>query len=342
MLRIHFTSEDLTRVRLASGPDPRWEAILSTHHVNSAGGPPVFAEWRSRVESALSREARAYVRLARSRGCSLDFLAPVAGAGQDERHDTVLSTSTARFRNELGILGRQGEMPRWAAGPPDSARAWRQLATALRAYHDQAIAPYWSALRRDVGTDIAARARILAGAGTAALLASVHPSITWREPVLTIETSAERDLHLEGRGLTLQPAYFCWRAPFSLTGQALAPVLVYPISHRMSSLQPSGTDQHERALAALLGKTRGAALVALTYGASTGELARQLGVSAPSASEHAAVLRKAGLVASQRERNGVWHTLTPLGHAVLDAGTTLREAGERSRVRSQVRPTGAP
>ncbi|GAB3813744.1 ArsR/SmtB family transcription factor [Kribbella italica] len=336
MLRIHFTSEDLMRVRLAAGPDPLWEAMLSAHQVDLVGGPVVFGEWRSRVRAVLSSEARVYLRLASQQGYTPDFLTSAGDAGElDEGLDSVVGTSTARFRNELGILGRQGEVSRWAADPPGSAGARRRLAAGLRAYHDEAIAPYWSALSRNVDTDIAARARILTGAGTAALLASVHPSITWREPVLTIDTRVERDLYLEGRGLTLQPAYFCWRTPFALAGAALAPVLVYPLRHRTSSLQSSRTDQHERALAALLGRTRGAVLVALTYGASTGELARQLGVSAPSASEHATVLREAGLVASRRERNSVWHTLTPLGHAVLDAATALPDAGQPSRVRSR-------
>ncbi len=273
MLRIHFTSDDLMRVRLAPGPDPLWEAMLSARQFHLRGGPLAFDDWRSRVRSVLSSEAREYLRLVPSR---------------DRRRPA-------------------------------------------RAYHDQAIAPYWSALRRDVDADIADRARILTSAGTAALLASVHPSITWREPVLSIETRAERDLQLEGRGLTLQPAFFCWRTPFALDGPGAAPLLVYPIPRRTASLQPSSADQHERALAALLGRTRGAVLVALTYGASTSELASQLGVSRPSASEHAAVLREAGLVASRRERNSVWHTLTPLGHAVLDAGTTLPDSRVRAR-----------
>lgn len=324
MLRIHFTPEDMMRVRLAPGPDPMWEAMLSAHQVNHAAGPLVFREWRSRVLTDLSGEARTYLRLTPHQGYTPDFLTPAGGTTDfDEGLEAVLSTPTARFRNELGILARQREVPRWAADLPASAGARRRLGMAIRAYHDQAIAPFWSVVRRAVDADIAARARTLTGGGTAALLASVHPTITWREPVLTIEARIDRDLHLNGRGLTLQPAFFCWRAPISLADPGLAPVLVYPIPHRMSWLRSSGPDRHERALASLLGRTRAAALSALTYGASTSELARHIGVSPPSASEHASVLRDAGLVASRRERNSVWHTLTPLGHAVLDGGMAL-------------------
>lgn len=276
MLRIHFTSEDLTRVRLAHGPDPLWETRLSAQQLNLAGGPLAFREWRSRVSSALSPEARAYLRLTSPRGQTRD-LQPGA--------------------------------------------RWRP---AFQAYHDQAIAPYWPALRRDVDVEIAARVRTLTSGGTAALLASVHPSIIWREPVLSIATGADRDLRLDGRGLILQPAFFCWRAPVSLVDPDLVPVLVYPVPQRTSWLRPPGAGRHERVLAALLGRTRSAALAALTHGgASTSELARHIGVSPPSASEHVSVLRAAGLVVSRRERNSMWHILTPLGRSVLDGGGTL-------------------
>lgn len=340
MLRIHFTSEDLMRVRLAPGPDPLWEAVLSAHQVN-LGGPAVFAEWRSRVISGLSREARAYLRLTPPRGYTPDFLTPAGGTTEvGDGLDTVLSTPSARIRDELVILGGHRDVPGWAADLPRSVTARRRLGLAVRTYHDQAIAPHWSALRRFVDADLAARARTLTSGGTAALLASLHPSITWRDPVLSIRTSADRDLYLGGRGLTLQPAFFCWRAPISLADPDLAPVLVYPVPHRMSWMRPPGSGAHERALGALLGRTRAAALAALTYGATTSDLARQIGVSAPSASEHASVLRDAGLIGSRRERNSVWHTLTPLGRAVLDGGVPLPEVGRPGPDRPVRLPVG--
>lgn len=292
MLRIHFTSEDLTRVRLAHGPDPLWETRLSAQQLNLAGGPPAFREWRARVSSALSPAARAYPRLMSPRGQTHDF--------------------------------------------PPAAR-WRP---AFQAYHDQAIAPYWPVLRRDVDVEIAARTRTLTRGGTAVLLASVHPAVTWREPVLSVATGPDRDLLLDGRGLTLQPAFFCWRSPVFLADPDLAPVLVYPVPQRTSWLRPPGAGRHERVLAALLGRTRSAALAALTHGgASTSELARHVGVSPPSASEHVSVLRAAGLVVSRRDRNSMWHVLTPLGRSVLDGGGTLPGVG-RDAV-PDVRPDAA-
>ncbi|WP_406482308.1 winged helix-turn-helix domain-containing protein [Streptomyces sp. NBC_01615] len=126
-----------------------------------------------------------------------------------------------------------------------------------------------------------------------------------------------RDIHLAGRGLLLVPSVFCWRTPVTLIDPLLPPVLVYPVSRETGwSALAAPADCHN-ALEALLGRTRAAALTALANGCTTGELARRIGVSAPTASQHAAVLRDASLIVSVRMRNRVLHTLTPLGRALL-------------------------
>ncbi|MBL1075700.1 winged helix-turn-helix transcriptional regulator [Nocardia sp. 2] len=89
-----------------------------------------------------------------------------------------------------------------------------------------------------------------------------------------------------------------------------------------------------RDLSALLGATRAAVLEAIADGGSTTEVALRLGVSPSSASEHAAVLRRAGLVISVRARNQVRHHLTPLGIALLGLEQPAqRVAGEQSHAR---------
>jgi DNA-binding MarR family transcriptional regulator len=72
-------------------------------------------------------------------------------------------------------------------------------------------------------------------------------------------------------------------------------------------------------LAGLLGRGRAAALeaIALARGCSTTELARALSCSAASASQHASVLRAAGLIVTRRTGGSVRHTVTPLGRALL-------------------------
>ncbi|MFI6868033.1 ArsR/SmtB family transcription factor [Nocardia sp. NPDC050406] len=81
-----------------------------------------------------------------------------------------------------------------------------------------------------------------------------------------------------------------------------------------------------RDLSALLGATRAAVLEAIADGGSTTDLALRLGISPSSASEHAAILRDAGLTVSMRSRNQVRHRLTPLGAALLGIELPAEEA----------------
>ena len=70
-------------------------------------------------------------------------------------------------------------------------------------------------------------------------------------------------------------------------------------------------------LAALIGRTRTSLLESLADPRTTSELARRIGVSAASVSQHTAVLREARLITTSRAGKAVVHTLTPLGNALL-------------------------
>ncbi|MFI6177899.1 ArsR/SmtB family transcription factor [Nonomuraea sp. NPDC051191] len=73
----------------------------------------------------------------------------------------------------------------------------------------------------------------------------------------------------------------------------------------------------------LLGANRARILrcVAATTGCTTSELARRTGTSLSSASAHAQVLHRAGLIASTRHANMVIHQLTHLGAGLLTGRT---------------------
>ncbi|MFC7469591.1 winged helix-turn-helix domain-containing protein [Actinomadura keratinilytica] len=79
-------------------------------------------------------------------------------------------------------------------------------------------------------------------------------------------------------------------------------------------------------------------LQALTEPRTTGELAQLAGISGPGASQHTAVLRKAGLITTRRERNMAWHELTPLGRAML----TNLEGGAADRRRRRCHCSPCP
>jgi DNA-binding transcriptional ArsR family regulator len=128
------------------------------------------------------------------------------------------------------------------------------------------------------------------------------------------EYRADRDVHLDGRGLTLIPGYFkAPGRPIGLADPDLPPVLVYPVERLSPAAGRPG------ALAELIGRTRAAVLEASDRGSTTGEVARRLSISAASASQHLSVLRDAGLVISIREGNRVRHHPTMLGRALLES-----------------------
>jgi DNA-binding transcriptional ArsR family regulator len=81
--------------------------------------------------------------------------------------------------------------------------------------------------------------------------------------------------------------------------------------------EAAGTGASPQALGALLGRTRARTLVALRDTGTTGELARRLGVSPASVSQHVHALAATNLVRSHRAGNQVLHMLTPLGTALL-------------------------
>ncbi|WP_052744409.1 ArsR/SmtB family transcription factor [Streptomyces odonnellii] len=115
------------------------------------------------------------------------------------------------------------------------------------------------------------------------------------------------------------PSVICHRTPVTFIDPGLPPVLVYPVTREPGWWADPTERTPGDALVRLLGPSRAAALRVIEYGCTTGELARRIGVTPPTASQHTAVLREADLIVSLRHRNTVVHTLTPLGSALVTA-----------------------
>ncbi|MFD5701225.1 ArsR/SmtB family transcription factor, partial [Streptomyces lasiicapitis] len=321
MLRIHFTGEDLGRTRMAPGPLPAWETVLSLHRLQRGDGGPQYGRWRRSVRGELPRAFSPLASLVPPRGYFPDFLTPAApAAGLDEALDLVVSSPREVLRRDLTALAAERRPTRWAqaVGHGDPA-ALRGLGAALRAYHAAAVAPHWEAVREQVDRDHSRLARALLTEGAEAMLARLPPSMRWRNPVLEVDYPVSQDLRLEGRGLLLVPSFFCLRTGVTLLHNDATPVLVHPVEHFLPDT-PRDPDGHRRSLGALLGHTRAAVLEALEEPSTTGELARRVGVLASSASQHTAVLRDTGLVRSVRRGQAVRHSLTPMGIALLRRG----------------------
>ncbi|MFD9904612.1 ArsR/SmtB family transcription factor [Streptomyces sp. NPDC059063] len=188
----------------------------------------------------------------------------------------------------------------------------------------RAVEPCWDRLVGHLEAECDARGRIAMSGGVQQLLATLHPRIGWHNAVLTLPGGPDEDIRLGGRGLVLCPSVFLSHRPGMIVGprshdDRVLLVFAVPLDARSAERIWGAPPREQRSsLNALVGRTRAAALRVLRVGCSTSQLATRLGISAAGASQHASVLREAGLITTRRFRNKVLHTATPLGIALLD------------------------
>lgn len=321
-LRIHFTSADLARTHIAAEPDPLWEMMCSLHLLQGEK-PQLYSEWRRMLPSGpegeqFRRMIRTTLLPAMPRGAYFpDFMTPIEGlAGFEAGLEAVLSTPAPRMRRELELVTPVRGSAAWIASlAKGNATDMATLGAAMQTYYERALLPYWPTIRARVRAEYMLRSRQYADEGVTGLLASLRPKLRWEPPVLELSGPATRDIHLNGRGLTLIPSYFNWHNPMTMYDPELPPIVIYP-SGRFGSLTQGAAAG--KALADLLGNTRAASLRAIADGCTTTDLAARTDVSRSTASEHATVLRAAGLITTERQGLSVWHTPTALGTALLN------------------------
>ncbi|WP_326798285.1 helix-turn-helix domain-containing protein [Streptomyces sp. NBC_01808] len=339
MLRIHFRDADLVRTRVADAPDPLWEIAVSLHRLQTRRGRYAHAAWyrmarRTLRERGLERAVRETLLPLYPRARYFpDFLTPGQVPGEAvtsfrDGAELLLAAPPGRVRGEVGRLARTVGAPAWAPKLAETGER-REFVRLLRAYYEAVVEPWSDHMQARLEAERAARIRGLLDGGSEGMLAGLAPAMHWRAPVLEVRYPAgvDRDLRLDGRGLTLVPSYFAADAPVSLADPELPPVLWYPVHHRQAPVPPGPGHPPEQRLAALLGRARAAVLHATAHGATTGELARATGVSASAASRHAGALRDAGLITTVRDGGSVLHTLTPAGAAVLRASVAAATSG---------------
>ncbi|MCF3133670.1 ArsR/SmtB family transcription factor [Streptomyces olivochromogenes] len=328
MLRIHFTGEDLARIRIAAEPDPLWELLISMNRLRRRDAGVIYGSWLKETLPQVPASTRALTALAPPVGYSVDFLTAAAGAGLDHRIEALRATPLPQVHTDLREFTRRNptrRLPLWSRElVTGEATGLGRMADAADAYFAAVLTPYWDRIRVQVNRDRSRRSTTLLNGGWDAVLSTLHPSARWDYPVLHLDYPVDQELHLRGRGLLLQPSFFCRHAPTTFADPTLSPVLVYPIEHQVDWAAPRTGSADGRALATLVGPTRAVLLHAVADGtASTGELARRASTTAPNASRHIAALREVSLVSSHRHRNTMLHTVTDLGLALLSGADPL-------------------
>lgn len=322
-LRIHFGAEDIARLRVASGPDVLWETANSMHMLQTRRGAVFYDGWRQESRRRMGPSARLLIALNPAVGSFPDFLTPTAGVSDFETGlDLMLSTPRTRLRAELHELTVPATMRSWVGAVAGSEpAAIRELDRLYRAYHRVAVLPTWSTVVAEFAAERQRLAQAYLRGGSEAVLTQLAGPGGWRAPVLELAYPWDRDLYLDGRGLVVIPSYFCWRHPCTLVSDELPPVLTYPLPRRGPvPFGPAGAHGDEP-LGAMMGLTRAAVLRALEVPYTTTDLAVRAGTSVTSASQHATVLRRAGLITTERQNGTAVHSLTSLGVAMLASQT---------------------
>ncbi|WP_307713016.1 winged helix-turn-helix domain-containing protein [Streptomyces sp. V4I23] len=192
-----------------------------------------------------------------------------------------------------------------------------------RSFSSAAVVPFWGRIRNYLELEREARGRAVLSGGVDSVLNALHPSVSWRAPILCVDNEQEgQRADPLGEGLVIAPSLFA-PAPMVLdteTGGQGAPVLVYnvtPTTDSAAGLWQQQEEDRTAALSDLLGQTRANVLESLRSPVSISEISRRLDLSHPSVSRHLGILRRSGLVAAERRNNLTLHRLTHLGEAVL-------------------------
>jgi DNA-binding transcriptional ArsR family regulator len=313
VLRVHFTAEDLLHTRFATAPAPLMELGMALATLQR--DEVLFERWRREAGAGLPRAARPLFQLVPANAAGPLFIDPISD-GIDDGVDAVLSTPMGFVHRELRRVFAAGQpiTPWVRALDEGDSTAWQVLGDALRAAYGAVICPSWQRVWKSFRTEIALRGRLIAEQGIQATLETLYPGTRWQGTALLFDVDSQLTVRPDGRGVTLLPSAFWTGRPMVGTHPDRSALIVYPAITPLPLVDgaPAGDP-----LADLLGRTRAAVLALTVERRTTGALARELGISAASVSEHTRTLRSAGLIVTERAGKAVLHSMTPLGDRLL-------------------------
>jgi DNA-binding transcriptional ArsR family regulator len=302
---------------------PLAETVLAVALLRCPQQPrTMLSEWRGQV--LLTQQMRPLTALLPP-GCHGVDLPTLTGekATIEQGLQALLDVPREHLLVEMEYTDRRHRLSElaWAMA---EAGGRTELAEAAQAAYHELVQPFWPRIHGCLHAEQATRRQTLARGGPGALLASLQgPRIRWRPPVLEILMPGNVEMELGGRGIALVPSVFVGKNPSlheNPNDVDEMPRLVLPAADAggarlWAARRPGGS-----ALAALVGRNRAAVLHSIADGCTTTELASRVGISLAAASQHASVLRGAGLIVTRRQGTAVLHVLTPLGAELLQAG----------------------
>jgi DNA-binding transcriptional ArsR family regulator len=345
-VRIEFDGDDFAKVRIA-GLNPLTEVEASAHR--SLRQPaPILRTWAQQTRDRLGPAGPLIVADLRSP------IVQIANFGLnsltffhtfEEGLNVALSQPSWRWQSvveDLAILGI-------SLSPTGVGTLLNSLERSALNYYEAALAPHWEALVAQAESATNAWVTTMRHEGLGAMFNTLYPGIKWEAPILSVNSISQAgrcppgcphytsrqtvevatgdsnfSVRVSKEGLHIIPSIFS--SACAVDGD-LRPgprldinSLIVPVPVDVNAFGALRSAGDGGSLIQLLGMTRACVLVAcLNTEQTTTSLAGTVGVSVSSASEHAAVLRSAGLLSSRRERNAVLHTATSLGKALADS-----------------------
>jgi DNA-binding transcriptional ArsR family regulator len=339
VLTIRLSPEDLSRVRFAFSP--LWETVASFRVLLDPGRHALHLPWVEQTRGKLGElDLAPLYALVRPDGYIPDFLVPPPTTplpSFDDEMARLFETPAVTVVREVGYLKASGD----GVGPDrkrllnayltDPTATLGRLAESLLRYHEIAVAPHWPRLRVLLEGDVLKRAQTLAFGGPKALFDDLHPTVRYRDGLLEVEKPFQIEGVVPGgRGILLVPSAFAWPRLYAIIEEPWQPSLIYAPSGA-AKLWVSSPSDVESALVAALGFGRASVLKGLAIPRTTTELARQLGLSPGTASEHLSRLRRAGLVEPHRSGRSVFYRLSREGEQLIELFSERNDGSARGR-----------
>jgi DNA-binding transcriptional ArsR family regulator len=315
MLRLVFTANDFASTQFLAQPAPALEMKFAALALRQGIWTPWGERWRCRALAA-TRTSSVSLRTLTSH-FTWSISPTMIAADLDESLEAAPRLSARQLRAELEQFRscpNVGVPPFIRYALDGDREATLSLCRRTRSLFTTVLEPYWPDIRANHHSELVRRGRLVADRGLRIALTATIPGSRWSGDCLEIDTSQERTVCLGGRGVVLTPVVF-WTGPPLVGELGDQPVVIaYPAPAELTFRVGSESDT----LAAILGSTRAAVLRLLADEHTTGDIARTLGISPASASEHTSALRAARLVDSRRDGKAVVHHATGLGVDLLD------------------------
>jgi len=334
VIEVEFTPADYRLVRFAFSAVG--EAVKSLRVLSAgcrSGLHGRWLAWLATTHLADNVDLVLLTSVVRPQGYLPDFLGPLPPGrhiGFDEGLAQVAATPAEVVRDELGHLAGHGLAQQGAGRDQRAAlmkhlladpdRALDLIVVELERYWRLAVEPHWPRIHALLQADLAYRLEELATGGAERLFQTLHPSVAFRDDLLTVVKYYQGRVQLRGRGLMLVPSAFAWPDVLLSTADP-QPSLTYG-SRGVGTLWETGARPGTEApLAAVVGSTRANILALLEVPMSTTQLAAQLGATPPTVNVHLKTLERASIVTSRRDGRIVYYRRTPLGDQLLNPRT---------------------